>query len=54
MQAPFSVAADICTNQALLSRIYEGSALDKISVKDHMVRYQYKDMLFIVDSGFYS
>lgn len=48
------MAYDINTNKPLISRIYEGGALDKVSIKDMMKRHEFKDTLFIIDRGFYS
>jgi transposase len=48
------MAYDINTGVPLLSRIYEGGSQDKVSVKDLLVQVKLKDMLFIVDRGFYS
>lgn len=48
------MAYDINTNKPLLSRIYEGGCLDKISIKDITSRFEFTDTLFIVDRGFYS
>lgn len=48
------MAYDINTNMPLSSRIYSGSTLDKISIKDDMLTHSYNDALFIVDRGFYS
>lgn len=48
------IAYDINTGIPLISRIYEGSSTDKVSVKDFVGQIDLKDMLFIVDRGFYS
>lgn len=48
------MAYDVNTGVPLLSRIYEGGSLDKVSIKDFMVQVELKNMLFIVDRGFYS
>lgn len=48
------MAYDINTDIPLLSRIYEGSCVDKVSVKDLLDIEEIKDVLFIVDRGFYS
>lgn len=45
---------DVNTNTPLFSRIYEGGNLDKISIKDVLQRYTFKNVRFIVDRGFYS
>lgn len=48
------MAYDINTGIPLTSKIYEGDCPDKISVKDFVDLTELKDMLFIVDRGFYS
>lgn len=48
------MAYDINTNTPLTSRIYSGSTLDKVSVKDLLQRNTFKNVLFIIDRGFYS
>lgn len=48
------MAYDINTGKPLLSRMYEGASLDKISIKEIFERYILKNILFIVDRGFYS
>lgn len=48
------MAYDVNTQKPLLSKIYEGANLDKISMKDVMNRFQFNETLFIVDRGFYS
>ena len=48
------MAYDINTGIPLLSRIYEGASNDKVSVKDFIDQVEMKDMLFIIDRGFYS
>lgn len=48
------MAYDVNTCVPLMSRIYEGASLDKVSVKDFLDQVSVKDMLFIVDRGFYS
>lgn len=48
------MAYDINTNRPVLSRMYDGSALDKISIRDLFERRNYCDTLFIIDKGFYS
>lgn len=48
------MAYDINTNIPLLSRMYDGSALDKITVQDILARKEFINTLFIVDRGFYS
>ena len=48
------MAYDVNTGIPLMSRIYEGASTDKVSVKDFMNQVELRDMLFIVDRGFYS
>lgn len=48
------MAYDINTSRPVLSRVYCGGTLDKISVKDLIERKQLHGILFIVDKGFYS
>ncbi|MEG2640831.1 MAG: transposase [Bacilli bacterium] len=48
------MAYDINTNCPVSSRIYSGSTLDKMSIKDMLARNSFKNILFIVDRGFYS
>lgn len=48
------MAYDINTNSPVVSRIYSGSTLDKISIQDMLMRSNFTDTLFIVDRGFYS
>ena len=48
------MAYDINTSRPVLSRVYCGGTLDKVSVKDLIERKNLKAMLFIVDKGFYS
>jgi len=48
------MAYDVNTCIPLMSRIYEGASLDKVSVKDFLDQVVLKDMLFIIDRGFYS
>ena len=48
------MAYDVNTGIPLLSRIYSGSIPDKVSVRDLMGEVEMKDMLLIVDRGFYS
>lgn len=45
---------DINTNAPVFSRIFEGGKLDKTSIQDVFVQYEFKNTLFIVDRGFYS
>ena len=48
------MAYDVNNGMPLISKIYEGGNLDKISVRDLLQQVDIRDMLFIVDSGFYS
>lgn len=48
------MAYDINTEIPLISKIYEGGNLDKISVKDLLEQVNLEGMLFIIDTGFYS
>ena len=48
------MAYDINTGIPLLSRIYEGASTDKVSVKDLTMQVELKNMLFVIDRGFYS
>ena len=48
------MAYDIETSRPVLSRVYSGGTLDKISVKDLINRKNLRSILFIVDKGFYS
>lgn len=48
------MAYDVNTGMPLLSRIYEGASVDKVSVKDLFEQVELKDILFIIDRGFYS
>lgn len=48
------MAYDINTSRPIISRVYDGANLDKISIKDLIERKQFKSILFIVDKGFYS
>ena len=48
------MAYDVNAGTPLLSRIYSGAMSDKVSVRDLMGEVEMKEMLFIVDRGFYS
>ena len=48
------MAYDVNTSIPLISRIYEGGSNDNVSVRDFLAQIELKDMLFIVDRGFYS
>lgn len=54
MQMNVLMAYDINTLMPLVSRAYPGSILDKTSVKDLLEFHIYRDVLFIIDRGFYS
>lgn len=47
-------AYDVNTMQPVYTRFYAGSTLDKISIQDALESLKFKDVLFIVDRGFYS
>ena len=53
-QVNLLMAYDVNTGVPLVSRIYEGASNDKVSVKDFVDQVEMKDMLFIVDRGFFS
>lgn len=48
------MAYDVNTGIPLISRIYEGASTDKVSARDFISHVELKNMLFIVDRGFYS
>ena len=48
------MAYDVNTETPLLSRVFDGALSDKLSVKDLLTEVEMKEMLFIVDRGFYS
>lgn len=48
------MAYDINNHKPILSRIFDGSAVDSVIFKDFFERREFKDTLFIVDKGFYS
>ena len=48
------MAYDVNTHTPLMSRIYEGASNDKVSARDFLNQVVLRDMLFIVDRGFYS
>lgn len=48
------MAYDINSKIPLISRVYEGASNDKVSIKDFLGQIELKNMLFIVDRGFYS
>jgi transposase len=45
---------DIISKQPIMSKIYDGSRLDKTSVKDFLKLRHFDNSLIIMDSGFYS
>ena len=53
-QVNLLMAYDVNTGIPLISRIYEGASSDKVSVRDFIDQVELRDMLFIVDRGFYS
>ena len=53
-QVNLLMAYDVNTGIPLLSRIFDGALSDKLSVKDLVNEVEIRDMLFIVDRGFYS
>lgn len=54
MQFNVLMAYDINTNKPILSKIYAGSLLDKISIHDVLEIHNFENVLFIIDRGFYS
>lgn len=53
-QVNLLMAYDVNTGIPLLSRIYEGACNDKVSIRDFLAQIELRDMLFIIDRGFYS
>ncbi len=53
-QVNLMMAYDVASGRPVLSRMYEGAALDKASVADLLTRAELTDKMFVVDSGFYS
>ena len=53
-QVNLLMAYDVETGRPMLSRMYEGAALDKASVRDLLTRAELAGKMFIVDAGFYS
>lgn len=45
---------DVVNNTPLFCRTFKGSELDKVSIKEILVRYTFENVLFIIDMGFYS
>ncbi len=54
MQMNVLMAYDINTLTPLISRTYPGNILDKTSIKDLLEFYNFNDVLYITDRGFYS
>ncbi len=48
------MAYDVNTGIPMISRVFDGGLSDKLSVKDLINEVEIRDMLFIVDRGFYS
>ena len=53
-QVNLLMAYDVNTGIPLISRVFDGALSDKLSVKDLVNEVEIRDMLFIVDRGFYS
>ena len=53
-QVNLLMAYDVASGRPLLARMYEGAALDKVSVRDLLSRAELAGKMFIVDAGFYS
>ena len=53
-QVNLLMAYDVESGRPMLSRMYEGAALDKASVRDLLTRAELSNKMFIVDAGFYS
>lgn len=51
-QASLLMAYDVESGRPMLSRMYEGSALDRVSVRDLLTRAELSGKLFVVDAGF--
>lgn len=45
---------DLENNIPLTSRVYSGSTLDKVSIKDMLNIHKFANVLFVLDRGFYS
>ena len=54
LQINLLMAYDINTKTPLISRIFEGASVDKVSVQHFLGETEMKNMLFIVDRGFYT
>lgn len=48
------MAFDAETDLPLLSRMYEGAALDRVDVADLLAQARFEGVIFVVDRGFYS
>jgi hypothetical protein len=53
-QTSLLMAFDASTNAPLLSRMYEGAALDRVDVADLLAQARFEGVIFVVDRGFYS
>ena len=53
-QVNLLMAYDSSTGLPLLSRLYEGGAVDKVSVRDLLDTVRFVGVVFVVDRGFYS
>ena len=53
-QVNMLMAYDVASGRPMLSRMYEGAALDRASVRDLLTRAELTDKMFVVDAGFYS
>lgn len=48
------MALDANSDTPLLSRMYEGAAMDKVDVADLLAQARFEGVIFVVDRGFYS
>ena len=53
-QVNLLMAYDVETGRPMLSRMYEGAALDKACVRDLLTRAELSNKMFVADAGFYS
>jgi len=53
-QVNLMMAYDLVTGKPILSKMYDGSQLDKTSITDMLGSFQYENTLFVIDRGFYS
>ena len=53
-QVNLLMALDARTGRPLASRIYEGGAVDKVTVSDLLAQVTFVGVIFVVDRGFYS